>query len=412
MTGVLSASAPEPAARAGMYEKRHDRPLTVLQVLPRLDSGGVERGSIEIAQAIVEAGGRALVASAGGRLTKRLESVGGEAVQMPLASKNPFRIKANAKRLVELIQNEGVHIVHARSRAPAWSAKWAAQEAGAYFITTYHGVYSEGMPFKRRYNSVMASGDVVIAISNFIAELVVKRHRVPPERVVTIPRGADLAAFSDEAVPAARVVALMTRWGIADDPRPVILMPGRLTRWKGQTLFIEALALLKKRIGLRAFSALIVGDEAKGGRFEAELARMIREAGLENTARIVGHCDDMPAAYKLASVTVSASLEPEAFGRVAVESQAMGAPVVASAHGGALETVLDGETGYLFEPGSVEALAEALAQFLEMPPAFRELMCEAAVRHVRRNFNTERMQTKTLELYTAVAGRTFKPMDF
>ncbi|MCI4665666.1 MAG: glycosyltransferase family 4 protein [Neomegalonema sp.] len=415
---ILSATAPavaqsnngaaaSAAGEASRFGAKIDHPLTVLQVLPRLESGGVERGAIEIAQAVAAAGGRALIASAGGRMSRRVEAVGGEAIQLPLSSKNPFNIYANAGHLARLIEKERVDVVHARSRAPAWSAKWAAQRTGRPFVTTYHGVYNENFPLKRRYNSVMASGDAVIAISDFVAKLIVERHHVAPETITTIPRGADLSAFSDDRVSDARVIALARAWGVVDDPRPVLLLPGRLTRWKGQTLFVEALGILRSRLGTDKFLAIIVGGEDKKGRFLAELNTQIAQLGLHDAVRMVGHCDDMPAAFKLASVAVSASLEPEAFGRVAVEAQAMGAPVVAAAHGGAMETVIDQRTGRHFEPGSASSLASALEEMLLLSTPARAQMRAAAIENVRRHFSIESMQAATLAIYEALAGRSF-----
>lgn len=388
-------------------KEKINHPFTVLQVLPRLETGGVERGAIEIAQAIVAAGGRALVASAGGRMTAQLEAVGAEPITLPLASKNPIRMLRNASRLANIITAEQVDIVHARSRAPAWSAKWAARRTGRPFVTTYHGVYTENLPLKRRYNSVMAAGDAVIAISDFVAERIKERHGTADARITIIPRGADLAKFSEEQVTAERVASLAASWGLDRESRPVILLPGRLTRWKGQAHFIEALALLRDRIGAEAFCGVIVGAEDKGGRFLGELRELKRARALRDALRIVGHCDDMPAAFRLADIAVSASLEPEAFGRVAVEAQAMGLPIVAAAHGGAMETVIDGATGWRYEPGSATALADALETALTRTEEARAAMRRAAVEHIRDRYSVAAMQAATLKVYERLADRSF-----
>ncbi|MEO1275086.1 MAG: glycosyltransferase, partial [Pseudomonadota bacterium] len=223
--------------------------MTILQVVPRLGIGGVERGTIEIAEAVVEAGGRALVASEGGQLAARPMRAGAELVEMNAATKNPFNIWQNAGVLERLIHSEGVDVVHARSRAPAWSAKWAAERARIPFVTTYHGSYSEGFPGKRFYNSVMAAGRPVIAVSEHIRTLVAERHRVPADQIVVIPRGADTDVFSEDVVGGARTAGLAERWGLLDDPRPIIMLPGRLTRWKGGESVIDAAALLAERRG-------------------------------------------------------------------------------------------------------------------------------------------------------------------
>lgn len=379
---------------------------TILQVLPELNSGGVERGTVEIAEAIIEAGGRAVVASAGGRMVAELERLGATHLTLPLASKNPATIWSNAGRLAAAIRSEGVALAHARSRAPAWSALLAARRTGAAFVTTYHGAYNENLPLKRRYNSVMAKGDRVIAISEFIAEMIKTRHGVGAERVRVVPRGADLRRFSPEQVAPERIEALRARWRVAADAsRPVIMLPGRLTRWKGQTLFIDALA----RLGARRYLALIVGGEKgaatlSGGPFETELRARIGQAGLTDRVQLVGPTDDMPAALSLADVVVSASLDPEAFGRVAVEAQAMGRPVVATAHGGATETVAPGATGWLCAPDDPAAMAVALGEALELDAARRSDMAAAARARVEARFSVAAMRAATLAVYKELIG--------
>ncbi len=381
------------------------KPLTVLQVLPRLDVGGVERGALEIARAVVEAGGRAIVASEGGRLAPRLAALGAEALSLPLAAKDPVTILLNAGRLARAIRREGVDVVHARSRAPGWSALIAARRTGTAFVTTWHGVHSESGPFKRLYNSVMAKGRPVIAVSDYIARLVVERHGVEPSRLVTIPRGADLAAFSEELVSAQRAIAVAKAWGLVEDPRPVAMLPGRLSRWKGQGDFVEAAARLKAMRG-PDFLCVVVGDDGGSGLGERLLAQA-EAAGALDVVRLVGHCDDMPAAYKLASVVASCSTEPEAFGRVAVEAQAMGRPVIASGHGGALETVAPGETGWLYPPGDTAALARALDAALSLDPQARAAMGAAGRARVAARFTVAAMQAATLAVYERAAGRGF-----
>ncbi|MEO1330920.1 MAG: glycosyltransferase family 4 protein [Pseudomonadota bacterium] len=373
-------------------------PPTVLQVTPRLNSGGVERGALEIAEAITAAGGRALIASEGGRLEPRLAEVGAELVRLPVASKNPLEIQRNVGRLAEAIRAQGVDLIHARSRAPAWSALGAARRTATPFVTTYHGVYNEGAPGKRFYNSVMARGDRVIAISEMIADLIWARHGVGMDRVRVIHRGADTRLFSADAVAPERVATLRAAWGLIEETRPIVLLPGRLTRWKGQTVFLEALAILRRRGGPAALALLVGGDEGDGA-FHNELAAQIERLELGAEARLVGACEDMPAAYRLGDLAVSASTDPEAFGRVAVEAQAMGLPVIATAHGGALETVAAGETGWLVAPRSPEALAEALAEALGMAAEGRWAMSEAAVARARERFSVAAMQSSTLAVY-------------
>jgi glycosyltransferase involved in cell wall biosynthesis len=380
------------------------RPLTVLQVLPRLDLGGVERGAVEIARAIVAAGGRALVASEGGRLAARLVACGAEPVTAPMASKNPLVMASNVRRLIRLIREEHVDIVHARSRAPAWSAWLAARQTGRAFVTTWHGAHRAHGPFKKFYNSVMGYGRPVIAISEFIADMATSVYGVPADHIVTIPRGADINAFAEEVVSAERTITIARGWGIVEDPRPVILLPGRLSRWKGQDDFVEAAARLKARRG-PSFLALIIGDD--GGEMGERLLARARTLDILDVVKVLPATDDMPAAYKLAAVVVSASTEPEAFGRVAVEAQAMGRPVIATDHGGARETVDPGRTGWLYPPGNIEALVEAMDAALSLEPWQRAHMGMAGRARVANRFTVEAMQRATLAVYEQAAGRPF-----
>ncbi len=374
-------------------------PPVVLQVVPSLVSGGVERGAIDIAAALGAAGARTIVASAGGPMVRELERAGAVHVELPVASKNPFVMRANVGRLARLIEERGVELVHARSRASAWSARAAARRTGRPFVTTFHGAYNFGNPLKRTYNSVMAKGDRVIAISEFIAGHVEEAYKVPRARIEVIHRGVDLDIFAARKVPAARLVQLASQWRLPDGV-PVVLMPGRLTRWKGQAVFLDALALL----GRDDVCAVLVGPDQGRAAYRRELEALVGRHGLERVARVVGECRDMPAAFMLSDVVVSASTDPEAFGRVVAEAQAMGRPVVASDHGGARETVLEGETGWLTPPGDAPALAEAVAHALALSPTARKRLARKAVANVRENFSKDVMCARTLDLYEAVMG--------
>lgn len=375
----------------------------MLQVLPALGSGGAERGCVDVAIALVKAGGTALVASAGGPLERELTRAGAQHVVLPLDSKNPFVLRANADRLAELIEGHRVDIVHARSRAPAWSAYAAARRAGRAFLTTFHGTYNERTYLKHLYNAVMAKGDLVIAISQHIADLVVRRYRIDPSRVRLIPRGIDFEVFDPGHVTPSRLVQLAQSWRLVDG-MPVVMLPARLTRWKGQLVLVEALA----RLGRKDIRCLLVGSDQGRRGYRRALGARIAALGMEAVAHLVDHCNDMPAAYMLSDVVVSASTDPEAFGRVMVEAQAMGRPVIATDHGGARETVRAGETGWLVPPGDAEALASALGTALALDGGARERLAALAMAHVRAHFSKEAMCSKTLavydELYARIAG--------
>lgn len=366
------------------------RPPAILQVLPALVSGGVERGTVEIAEAIAGAGFRALVASAGGPLAAEVERVGGVHVTLPLDTKSPLALWRNAASLAALLRAEEVAIIHARSRAPAWSALLAARRTGAHFVTTYHGAYNEGVPGKRLYNSVMARGERVIAVSGFIGELVSTRHGTPRERIRVIPRGVDPRRFDPSRVAAARVLAQREAWGAAPG-QPIVLLPGRLTRWKGQGVLVEALARLPGVIGVLA------GGGGEG--FAQELQDRAAALGLGPRLVLAGHVEAMDVALLAADVVVHASTDPEAFGRTVIEAQAMARPVIASDLGGPRETVEEGATGWRVTPGDPVALAELLGRVLAMPEAEREAVGARARAAVLARFTTRAMQDATLAVY-------------
>ena len=371
-----------------------DRPLTVLQVLPALDTGGVERGTVEMVQAIVRAGGSALVASSGGRLVAAVERAGGTHIMLKLASKNPARIWSNAARLAFLIRAAEVDIVHARSRAPAWSAWLACRRTCARFVTTWHGVYSENAPGKRRFNAVMARGERVIAISHFIAARVLSRYNIDPQRLRIIPRGVDPEQFDPASVSGHRVARLAAEWRLPDGAT-TIMLPARLTRWKGQAVMLEALARLERK----DVCLVMVGAEQGRKKFRKELLVRAEQLGLTERIRLVGHCEDMPAALMLADIVVNPSIQPEPFGRTVIEAQAMGRPVIVSDQGGTAETVDHEVTGWRVPPGNPAALAAAITHLLALPDAERVALGARARASVIAHYTTEAMQNATMDVY-------------
>ena len=369
-------------------------PPAVLQVLPAMGAGGVPRGTVEVAAALAAAGRRALVASAGGPGVAALEQAGASHIVLPLETKSPLAIWANAGRLAALIEAHRVGLIHARSRAPAWSALIAARRAGIPLVTTFHGTYGHASALKRRYNAVMTRGDRVIAISEHIAAHMRAVYGTPRERIRVIARGVDPALFAAAEVAPERVAAVRRAWGIAAGV-PVVLLPGRITAWKGQAVLIAAAAKLSPR----PLRVVLAGDSQDRRSHLAMLRRRIAKAGLEDVVVLPGPAADMPAAYLAADVVVSASTDPEAFGRVALEAQAMARPVIVSAHGGALETVADGETGWLVPPGDAAALAKALETALAMDARGRASMGAAGVARVRARFSMRAMCDATLAVY-------------
>ncbi len=372
----------------------------MLQVLPAMVTGGVERGTVEIAAALIEAGWKALVVSNGGPMVRELDRIGATHITLPVHSKNPWIMWRNAARLAKIIAEHTVDIVHARSRAPAWSAWAAARRTGRHFITTYHGVYNEdSLGLKRRYNAIMARGERVIAISEFVAEHVQRIHGVEDARLRVIHRGVDLDRFDPLRVSPERIIQLARKWRLPDGFR-VVMLPGRLTRWKGQGVLIDALSHLARR----DIRCLLVGSDQGRTSYRQELLAQIKKLDLENVVHLVDECNDMPAAYMLTDVVISASTDPEAFGRVVVEAQAMGRPVIASDHGGARETILPGQTGWLVPPSDPMALAEAIEGTLALSEDQRYQVAKWAIDHVRQEFSRTQMCEKTLYVYGEVLG--------
>ncbi len=384
-------------------QPEHEAPKkqpVLLQVLPSLYAGGVERGTLEIARAAVKEGFKSLVTSSGGQMVDQLVSEGSEHILLDLMTKNPLKIKSNAKLIEGIINEHDVDIVHARSRAPAWSAYKACKKNNTHFITTFHGTYSLNAPFKKKYNSVMAKGAKVIAISNMIKDHLEKTYKVPENRIELIYRGVDLEYFNPDAVSDERVAAVKKNWRI-ESPAPIIFMPGRITRWKGQCFLLDALS----RINEEPFYCIMAGDTYKHPKYYDELMAQIAQYHLEKKVRIIDPITDMPAAYKACDVVVSASTKPEAFGRVAVEAQAMGKPVVATDLGGSKETIIQGETGRLVSSFTSGDMAEGVKRGLTIGKSARQNLAINARQHIIDNFSMDSMCNKTIALYRDILNR-------
>lgn len=378
----------------------------ILQVIPDLSAGGAERTTVEVAEALTMAGAKALVVSAGGRLEGELRRAGGELIKLEgIGSKNPFHMWANYRRLDTVVRENKVQLIHARSRAPAWSSLWAARNSKLPFVTTYHGIYkSLGGP-KRLYNSVMARGEKVIANSEFTADHIRTQHPWAASRIVVIPRGVDVAKFSADAVSEERRMGLLRDWRIPHEPdTPIILLPARLTGWKGHREAIDAAAILAGRRHLK-WRMVFAGDSQGRENYEDELRDLIGSHKLDDRIAMVGHCGDMPAAMALAEIVIAPSNEPEAFGRVAIEAGAMGKAVVGSDLGAQREVIADGETGLLVEPGNASSLATAMITLLESPET-RKTLGSAALSRVREKYTKTALQRATLSVYDGLIGRS------
>ena len=359
--------------------------MKILQVTAALEQGGVERGTVEMAAFIVRQGETSLVASQGGRMVDEVTSAGAQHISLPLARRNPFTILFCALKLRKLILKEKIDLVHARSRAPAWAGYIACRLTATPFVTTFHGTHKIQNGLKKLYNSAMVRGKRVIAISQFIRKHIIDNYQIPESRIDLAPRGFDLERFNSEHISFDQKSELRAQLGCRHEDI-LITLPGRLTRWKGQTVFIEALS----RITDLSWKALIIGGPGKKYTYLDELKQLVQQKGLTDRVIFCGNQHEIAPYYAISDMIISAATEPEAFGRVAVEGQAMGKPVIASRHGGSLETVIDGQTGWLFKPGDPEDLADHLRYALSDCAQLATLGKNART-WVFANYTTERM---------------------
>ena len=382
--------------------------VTIMQVVPRLETGGSEQSTVEIAEALIRAGANALVGTAGGRLASAVTRAGGEVIEMPMGSKNPAIMLANARRLANLIEERNISLLHARSRAPAWSTLLAARWTKRPLVTTYHGTYGNPGPLKAVYNSVMGRGDRVIANSIYTANLVAARQHVARDRIRVIYRGIDGAIFDPFVVPPGPVTRLRESWGVGAEEK-IVLHAARLSSIKGQRQTIEAVAQLHHEGAFEDAVAVFVGEGLRGG-YRQELVDLIASHGLKDKVRLAGHCSDMPVAFLAAHTALVPSLVAETFGRTSIEAQAMGCPVIVSDIGALPETIVSPEsdaagfTGFLVPPGDVPALADRIRIALSLTPEERTRIGARARERVGKNFELAQMQAKTLAVYDELLG--------
>jgi glycosyltransferase involved in cell wall biosynthesis len=367
----------------------------VLQVLPEMNHGGVEMGTVEIASGMQEAGIKNFVASAGGRMVYDLQKLKVTHFELPLKTKNPIKMWLNSKKLEKIIKDNGINIVHARSRAPAWSAYWAAKRSGVIFLTTFHGTYGLGLwGIKKFYNRVMTYGKLVIAISTHIKKHLLKEYGVDESKIRLVYRCVNTDNFSPDKVSQERIIKAIQENHIPED-KPVISLIGRVTRWKGQDLLIEALSKVKTT----DFYCLIVGSDQGRVRYSEYLKNLVSKYGLEGKVQFIDQSFDIPALLMVSDVVLSTAVQPEAFGRAAIEGQAMGKIVLASNIGGSLDNTVDGVTGKLFESGNPQALADAIDWALNLSPQEKNKISQAAIKNVKDNFTKQIMCDKTIAVY-------------
>jgi len=367
--------------------------IKVVQILPDLESGGVERGTLEVGKYLADHGHTSVVISAGGRLVAQLEREGSTHLSWPHIGEKSPRCLRYIWPLRKFLVEEQVDILHIRSRLPAWVGylawKSLPENKRPAFVCTFHGFHSIN-----KYSEIITKGDKVIAVSNAIKQHVQEAYHVPDSRIERIHRGFDEDIFNPERVAEDRVQKLREQWNITNNTFPIVMLPARLTRLKGHKVFIKSLAMLKEQ----EWIGLCVGDINEKSSYHTELMEFYHQSGVENKIHFVSHCDDMPAAMKLADIVVSSSIKPEACSRIIFEAQAMGTPVIASAHGGSPESIVDGKTGFLVKPGDAGSMAEALTLLISDRQKC-EQMGENARHWVNENFTINMMCEKTLQLY-------------
>ena len=375
--------------------------IKVLQVIPKLGYGGAETGCYDIAHYLPENGCESFIVTSGGELTKFVDKKKVKLIKLPVHSKNPLLILINTILLIGIILFFKISIVHARSRAPAWSCLFATKLTNRKFVTTFHGTYNFSGKFKKFYNSVMVRSDLVIAGSNFIFSHIKENYSeflTSQKKFLVIFRGINVDYFDSSTKLENDEKNLLQKWNIHDEKK-IILMPGRLTSWKGQELFIEAINLVKIELGYEAFHAVILGNDQGRDFYKKKLIRLTEQYHLTNQIKFIDHCNDMALAYKVSDIIVSASIEPEAFGRVAVEAQSMEKLIIASNIGGSNETINDEKTGFLFKSGDAESLSKKIIRGLTMDETSINLMGKEGRSNIIKKFNVEKMCFSTYSEY-------------
>jgi len=375
--------------------------LKVLQVIPKLGYGGAETGCYDLAHYLPENNCSSYIVTSGGELLKFIDRKKVKVIKLPVHSKNPLLMLFNSIALIFIILLNNISIVHARSRAPAWSCLIATKITRRKFVTTFHGTYNFKNPLKKFYNSVMVRSDLIIAGSNFIFSHIDKNYSKYlgiKKKFLVIFRGINVDYFDSSTTLDTEENRLTSDWEV-DKNKKMILMPGRLTAWKGQEIFIEALNLVNKELGFESFNAVILGSDQGRDIYTKKIKRLTEQYRLTSQLKFIEHCKNMPLAYKISSIVVSASVEPEAFGRVAVEAQSMEKPIIASDIGGSNETIIDNVTGFLFQSGNAEALSKKIVEVLQLDESRLKSIGIEGRKNIIKKFNVEKMCFSTYSEY-------------
>ncbi len=375
--------------------------LKVLQVIPKLGYGGAETGCYDLAHYLPENNCGSYIVTSGGELLKFIDKKKVKVIKLPVHSKNPFLMLFNSIALIFIILLNNISIVHARSRAPAWSCLFATKITRRKFVTTFHGTYNFKNSIKKFYNSVMVRSDLIIAGSNFIFSHInqnYSKYLDLKKKFLVIFRGINVDYFELSTILDSEENRLISDWEV-DRNKKTILMPGRLTAWKGQETFIEALNLVNKELGYESFNAIILGSDQGRDIYTKKIKRLAEQYRLTSQLKFIEHCKNMPLAYKISDIVVSASVEPEAFGRVAVEAQSMEKPIIASDIGGSNETIIDNVTGFLFQSGNAEALSKKIIEVLQLDESRLKSIGIEGRKNIIKKFNVEKMCFSTYSEY-------------
>ena len=375
--------------------------IKVLQVIPKLGYVGAETGCYDIAHYLPENNCQSFLITSGGELIKFVNKEKVKLIRLPVQSKNPIIILFNTIALIFIILYYDISIVHARSRAPAWSCLLATKVTRRKFVTTFHGTYNFNNRFKKFYNSVMVRSDLIIAGSNFIFSHIKKNYSEflnLKKKLMVIFRGINVDYFDPNTKTETQENKLLKNWGI-EEKKKIILLPGRLTSWKGQELFLEAINQVNIQLGYEAFYAVILGSDQGRDLYKKKLIRMSEQYRMTKQVKFIDYCKDMALAYKVSNIVVSSSIEPEAFGRVAVEAQSMEKLIIASNIGGSNETVLDEKTGYLFESGNAKSLSEKIIKVLNLNETILQSIGKEGRKNIINKFNVEKMCFSTYSEY-------------
>ena len=380
--------------------------LKVLQVIPKLGYGGAETGCYDLAHYLHEQNAKSYIVTSGGPLLKYIDKKKVKLIRLPVQSKNPILIFINSIILTFIILFSGINIVHARSRAPAWACLIACKITRRKFVTTFHGTYNFSSSIKKFYNSVMVKSDLIIAGSNFIFSHINENYSnyiKKNQKLLTIFRGINLDYFDSEKIKINAESKLMNDWKLDKTlsfyQKKIILFPGRLTSWKGHEMFIESLNIFKQKNPDKLFFVIILGSDQGRKIYKKKIQRLVEQYRLIKDILFIDNCEKMPLAYKIANIVINCSIEPEAFGRVAVEAQAMEKVIIASDIGGSKETIIDNKTGFLFKAGDANALSEKLAHIFELDETTLKSMGIEGRKNVIKKFNVEKMCFSTYSEY-------------